>query len=876
MRRSEKGSNSTLILLNIFVCDRDGVSRRFGFIGYATEKEAQEAIRYFNSTYIDTSRITVEPAKTIGDPSLARPWSRHSKGSSAHEKKLAQENAAASSTRDPQTLEQKRKEVEREASRKEAFLAALYGGKVDEQLKEYLEVMQPRSAKRTWANDEHSINDAAQAAGKMKVKSVVSTVPNRKPGGEGLVVAKAHLKFEDSDDEYEDLPQQAAAGQQETSPATTTSDSAEPDSKTESSDVDAMEEDSVKGSINTIAADTTISDMDYFKSKMKRGLDEDDEESEPVEDSLDASVHPARRALVLGQPVTDELVSQVVTTPRAQQQIESMTVASASKPTASDDNPEPPNPKSDVEMIADTGRLLVRNLTYTCTTEDLTQFFEPFGPLSEVHIPLDKETKKSKGFAFVLFLIPEHAINAFVALDGTIFQGRILQILAAEEKRVRKEENVPGTFKDKREQKRKSEANKEFTWNSLFMNSDSVISSMANKLGVAKSEILDPESENMAVRVALAETQIINETKSYLEEHGVKVESFETQKQRSQTTILVKNIPFNTEEEEVQGMFEKFGTLSRVILPPTRTIALVEFSEPSEAKTAFRNLAYTRFKNLPLYLEWAPEDTFISGPPKATKQSENSEEDADSSSPKQPSSSTLALHDGEDDEATSGAVASLFVKNLSFETTEDKLRSAFAGVGGLRTVRIVTKPDAKTGMRLSMGFGFLEFGSKDSAMRALKSMQGFKLDGHALQLKFSNAAAKSSGTSANGAGSKKTAATKREPGTKLVVRNVPFEATKKDLKQLFSPFGQVKAIRLPRKIDGNHRGFAFVDFVTKQEAKSAYDTLHATHLYGRHLVMEWAEDVEDVESIRDKTRKTFAESQPNKRRRVMEEGADEE
>ena len=46
--------------------------------------------------------------------------------------------------------------------------------------------------------------------------------------------------------------------------------------------------------------------------------------------------------------------------------------------------------------------------------------------------------------------------------------------------------------------------------------------------------------------------------------------------------------------------------------------ALVEFLEPSEAKAAFTKLAYTKFKHLPLYLEWAPSDTF-KGPPSTSK-----------------------------------------------------------------------------------------------------------------------------------------------------------------------------------------------------------------------------------------------------------------
>jgi multiple RNA-binding domain-containing protein 1 len=37
---------------------------------------------------------------------------------------------------------------------------------------------------------------------------------------------------------------------------------------------------------------------------------------------------------------------------------------------------------------------------------------------------------------------------------------------------------------------------------------------------------------------------------------------------------------------------------------------------------------------------------------------------------------------------------------------------------------------------------------------------------------------------------------------------------------------------------GSHRGFAFVEYVTKQETQNALQALANTHLYGRHLVMD--------------------------------------
>lgn len=51
--------------------------------------------------------------------------------------------------------------------------------------------------------------------------------------------------------------------------------------------------------------------------------------------------------------------------------------------------------------------------------------------------------------------------------------------------------------------------------------------------------------------------------------------------------------------------------LLQIILPPTRTIAMVEFVEATEARSAFRGLAYTQFRNVPLYLGMFSPSAFI-------------------------------------------------------------------------------------------------------------------------------------------------------------------------------------------------------------------------------------------------------------------------
>lgn len=69
---------------------------------------------------------------------------------------------------------------------------------------------------------------------------------------------------------------------------------------------------------------------------------------------------------------------------------------------------------------------------------------------------------------------------------------------------------------------------------------------------------------------------------------------------------------------------------------------------------------------------------------------------------------------------------------------------------------------------------------------------------------------------------RKTTKRTKQTGTKILVRNVPFEAKKDEIFKIFETFGEIKALRLPTKLslgEKRHRGFAFVDFVTESDAK---------------------------------------------------------
>ena len=531
------------------------------------------------------------------------------------------------------------------------------------------------------------------------------------------------------------------------------------------------------------------------------------------------------------------------------------------------------------ETIADSGRLFLRNLSFTVTEDNLTEAFEKFGPLTEVTIPLDKNTNRPTGLGFVTFMLPEHAVKAYESLDGQVFQGRLLHILPARPRQGRpsshteEDTTAPGgtsSFKKKRDSEKKSQAGSSHNWNTLFLGANAVADAMAQRYSTRKSSILDSESgHSVAVRMALGETQLVTETREFLEAQGVKLDVFEQKRpKRSSTVILVKNLPHDTKQNDLQELFSPFGSLHKVILPPSGVSALVEFLEPSHAKSAFKKLAYSKFKHLPLYLEWAPvgavgregKTTEKGGGGDGSRAAEKSEEEDE------------RVEVGT--EAT-GEQCTLFVKNLNFSTNEDKLSELFSRVGGVKKVEIARKHNMKDPAHpLSMGFGFVEFSSPPLAQQALKDLQHTELEGHMLELKVSHRVIQT-GTGGQQRG-RKVAKKSEQQSSKIMVRNVPFEASQKEVRELFQTFGQLKTVRLPKKLAavGEHRGFGFVEFMTKEDARRAFESLcQSTHLYGRRLVLEWAEGEESVEQIRKRTAEHFhgfqgASSVSSKRRKA--------
>jgi len=277
---------------------------------------------------------------------------------------------------------------------------------------------------------------------------------------------------------------------------------------------------------------------------------------------------------------------------------------------------------------------------------------------------------------------------------------------------------------------------------------------------------------------------MVRETRDFLQSNGIRLDAFNRPPgKRSSTVILVKNLPKGVDSAELQRLFARYGQTRQVLLPPGRALtAIVEMIYKDEAAKAFKALAYVRLRHQPMYLEWAPEDTFDNKHPsregcstEEVVEGENMKKDADEeegtpavkkrklkgselsevekkalrrSKKHQPlpvadegvkeeaeevmvkpepaptnsnNSNEEAIAAGEE-----GGGASLFVKNLSFNTTDEQFLELFTKnyPSGVKSAAVSKKCDPQNPtLALSMGFGLVHFEREADAVEALKRMQ---------------------------------------------------------------------------------------------------------------------------------------------------------
>ncbi|XP_068419298.1 probable RNA-binding protein 19 isoform X3 [Eschrichtius robustus] len=793
---------------------KDGKFRKFGFIGFKSEEEAQTALNHFNKSFIDMSRITVEFCKSFGDPTKPRAWSKHAQKASQSKPPPKDKDSISPETK----KDDKKKKVAGELEKL----------REDNEFQEFLSVHQKRAQAATWANDVLDVepskgkNNLANDylnfdsdSGQESEEEGAGEAPEEEDSG---LEPKAAVRKELSDMDYlkskvveaespssgesEDEAVNCEEGSEaeEEGSCTTPAQQDREAARAETEKPANQKEPTITHTVKLRGAPFNVTEKNVmeFLAPLK-----------PVAIRIVRNAHGNKTGYVFVDFSSEEEVRKALKCNREYmggRYIEVFREKNVPAAKAPPENSAKPwqgrtlGEHEEEEDLADSGRLFVRNLPYTSSEEDLEKLFSKYGPLSELHYPIDSLTKKPKGFAFVTFMFPEHAVKAYAEVDGQVFQGRMLHVLPSTIKKEASEDaDTPGSssYKKKKESKDKANSSSSHNWNTLFMGPNAVADAIAQKYSATKSQVFDHETKgSVAVRVALGETQLVQEVRRFLLDNGVSLDSFsQAAAERSKTVILAKNLPAGTLAAELQETFGRFGSLGRVLLPEGGVTAIVEFLEPLEARKAFRHLAYSKFHHVPLYLEWAPVGIFSSPASQkeeprdapaepAGKDRMEPETDAETPEGEKPTEGTAhdtsaKMEEEEEEEEESLPGCTLFIKNLHFDTTEETLKGVFSKVGVVKRCSISKKKN-KAGVLLSMGFGFVEYRKPEQAQKALKQLQGHVMDGHKLEVRISERATKPALTSA-----RQKQVPRKQTTSKILVRNIPFQADSREIRELF-------------------------------------------------------------------------------------------
>lgn len=352
---------------------KNGKFRQFGFVGFADEESAQNAVKFYDSTFIGTSKIKVEVCAVLGDESKPKSWSKYAKDSEVYKKKHEQPQKEEEEEEIPVKVEAVEDADDHKKSKKATKIEAIIGDHKNDPL--FQEFMQSHAKdKLAWQND--------VGVGEDKTKEATAVVEPDDGDDEEMVDDKLANK-EISDMDYMKQLMGDAPKVKEVQKA-----SYEKKDKKSKEDMTKLFTVKIRNVPKKIKREELIKFFRPSKAHsvriprtggfcyvgfklerdMQRALTKDKSffkgKQIQVYDFTDKNVLPDADAKAIQKE-----------NPRWQDQSEQL---------------------ENEEAICESGKLFYRNLAYTVKEEDLQTLFEKYGTVVEVNIPIDSVTRKIK------------------------------------------------------------------------------------------------------------------------------------------------------------------------------------------------------------------------------------------------------------------------------------------------------------------------------------------------------------------------------------------------------------------------------------------------------------------------------------------------
>lgn len=202
-------------------------------------------------------------------------------------------------------------------------------------------------------------------------------------------------------------------------------------------------------------------------------------------------------------------------------------------------------------------RLIVRNLPFDMSMEDLRAVFLPYGALYNISLPTDETNGKGRGFAFVWYVSKSDAAKAMEAINGVS-----LRHGAAEQARLKKAQGKKGREAAK-------EALVEVHKTAQPARPVAVDWSLSQKEWMAQAEEENDE-DTVPKRKRMEESDEEDKNEESEDDDTDTKERPTLAPPEAGTTLFIRNLPYQATEQELKDLFRSFGPLryARITVDP--------------------------------------------------------------------------------------------------------------------------------------------------------------------------------------------------------------------------------------------------------------------------------------------------------------------
>jgi len=238
--------------------------------------------------------------------------------------------------------------------------------------------------------------------------------------------------------------------------------------------------------------------------------------------------------------------------------------------------------------------LIIRNLSFTTNVQHLVDKFSPIGEVLLIKLPTKQGTSTNKGFGFVLYKNREDAVKALAELNNTKINNRQVAIdwavpqeqyksIVNEKVEVKDQEMEDKDENDEDDDEEEEEQDDE--------DDEEMDDEDDDEEGDDDDD--DEDDEDMDDEDDEDDKASKREQKKKEKEEWEKSKERNVKEVNEMKTIFIRNLAFDTTQEELESKFEQFGkmefcrlVLDKVTNKPTGK-AFIKFIEKSSAERAY-------------------------------------------------------------------------------------------------------------------------------------------------------------------------------------------------------------------------------------------------------------------------------------------------